>query len=235
MKLLMLLILLLPISATAQPQHVGLLLNGQFEEANSGNGTIVGVEAQNTHNFKVKGNYFNATTNAQFTIDEKSYRNQFGGAVRLTSLVRYFDKKNQVVFVQGGINVGGIYFSDTPNSDDGYIKYVARPVAGGGLNIVRDNYSIVVDYQFLFKRKLMAQKNELSDFRNRIIDGWSSGQKVTLRHTLRLNQSQWLLLINANGGRYTYQRNPGVYGPQLGSVVHRYNAYEISVGVGREY
>lgn len=223
------------LSVCAQPPHAGVLLNAQFEGAGSGNGQIVGVEAQHVAAWRLGFHPFKLATNASFTMDEKVYRHQFGGALRLTSLVRYYEPRERFLFLQGGVNLGGIAFPDTkPGANDGYAKYLLRPVAGGGIDVVRDDYGIVVDYQFHFKRKIYAQAPRVNDFRNRFVDGWTAGQRVGLQSTFVLYKSKWLFLLNAAAGRYGYQRNPALYGSQLGSVVHRFNAYEVSVGLGRK-
>lgn len=227
-------LLLLGSVAKAQPQHIGALVNGQFEGSGSGNGTIAGFEIQNVDYLRIYGEDFKLATNATFTLDRKVYRNQFGGSVRAASLLRYSLKPQKVFFIQGGVQVGGIAFPDTPGSDDGYAKYIARPVAGAGIDFTRQEWSVVVDYQFHFKRKLLAQRNSLSDFKNRTVDGWTSGQRLGLAATIQL-APRWILLLNGATGWYTYQRNPAQYGAALGSVVHRFNAYELSLGVGRKY
>lgn len=224
----------LGLSAQAQPQHIGALANFQFEGSGSGNGTIAGLEIQNVEHLRVFGQQLKVASNATFTLDKKTYRNQFGGAVRATSLVRYTEPRHKLFFAQVGIQLGGIAFPDTPGTSDGYAKYIFRPVVGGGLEVTRDGWSVVVDYQFQFKRKLHAQKPQLADFKNRVVDGWTTGQRVGVASTLNLSP-KWLLLVNGAGGWYTYQRNPAQYGADLGSVVHRFNAYELSVGVGRRY
>lgn len=236
MKNLLLLFLLLftsVVAAVAQPRHVGVLINGQFETSNGGNGSIVGIEGQNVHPFRVGKDQFKVVSNITATVDKKVYRNQFGGAVRASSLVRWHDRTTGMVFLQGGVGVGGILFPDTPEQDDGYVKYAALPIAGAGFSWNDPKFSVVTDYQFHFKRRLLAQRN-LSDFKNRIVDGWTSGQSVGVAATWNLGEN-YLLLFNTTGGWYTYQRNPGVYGNTLGSVVHKTKALEISIGIGKKY
>lgn len=229
MRLILFLLLTLPLYA--QDNHFGVLFNGQFEGRNSGNGNIVGMEFQHVHAIHSR---LKAVSNLQITSDQKVYRGQYGGAVRFTSLVRYAPDKNRVMFGQAGLNVGGILFPDTPGTDDGYAKYVARPVLGGGVVLPVDDFTAVLDYQWHVKRKLMAQRNEFSDYRNRFVDGWTSGHKVGVQTTTKISEN-YLLLLNANAGWYTYQRNPARYGAELGSVVHRFTAFEVSVGFGRKY
>jgi hypothetical protein len=220
--------------AVAQPQHIGVLGNGQFEGSGSGNGAICGLEIQSVEHLRVFGQPVKVNTNATFTLDKKTYRNQFGGAIRATSLLRYAEQRHNLFFAQAGVQVGGIAFPDTPGTSDGYAKYIARPVVGGGISVDRDQWSVVVDYQFHFKRKLFAQKPRVSDFKNRVVDGWTSGQRVGVATTFEF-ASHWLLLVNGAAGWYTYQRNPAQYGAELGSVVHRFNAYEVGIGLGRKY
>lgn len=222
------------IMAHAQPQHIGALANFQFEGSGSGNGTIAGLEVQNVEHLRIFGEPIKVASNATFTIDKKAYRNQFGGAVRATSLVRYAEQRHKLFFAQAGVQLGGIAFPDTPGTSDGYAKYIVRPVVGGGVDVTRKTWSVVVDYQFQFKRKLYAQKPRLDDFKNRVVDGWTTGQRVGIATTWSVSPN-WLLLVNGAGGWYSYQRNPAQYGAELGSVVHRFNAYELSIGVGRRY
>lgn len=219
----------------AQPQLFGGLANFQFEGSASGNGTIVGLEVQSIEHLRIKGQPFKLATNVSFTVDKKVYRNQFGGAIRATSLLRYAEPRQRVFFVQGGVQLGGIAFPNTPGTSDGYVKYIARPVVGAGVDWTRDDYSVVVDYQFHFKRKLLSQGLPVRVGAS-VLDGWTSGQRVGVAATWAIpSNPKWLLLVNGAGGGYTYQRNPAVYGAQLGSVVHRFNAYEVSVGIGRKY
>lgn len=219
----------------AQPQHIGALANFQFEGSASGNGTITGLEIQSIEHLRIKGQPFKLATNASFTIDKKVYRNQFGGAIRATSLLRYAESRQRLLFVQGGVQLGGVAFPNTPGTSDGYVKYIARPAVGGGVDVTRDNYSVVVDYQFHFKRALYSQGLPVRVGAS-VLDGWTSGQRVGVAATFAIpSNPNWLVLVNGAGGGYTYQRNAAVYGAALGSVVHRFNAYEISVGIGRKY
>lgn len=236
-KLLLLsLVFLVSFSCFAQPQHVSALVTGHFEGSGSGNGTIVGVEVQNVHDFRVYGEPLKLVSNVSFTLDEKVYRHQFGGAVRGTALARYaVDKIGRNFFVQAGVQAGGIAFPNTPGSNDGYVKYTWRPVVGGGASFVRDEWSVAVDYQFHVKRKLWANALPITA-QNRIVDGWTSGHRIGAATTFQLrNSERWLLLFNASSGWNTYQRNAAIYGAQLGSVVHRFNDYQASIGIGRKY
>lgn len=220
----------------AQPQHVGALANFQFEGAASGNGTIAGLEIQNVEYLRIKGQDFKLATNASFTLDKKVYRNQFGGAARVSSMLRYdLPIQNKLFFIQGGVGFGGIAFPNTPGTADGYVKYLVRPVVGGGIAVTRKDWSVVADYQFLFKRELYAQGLPVKRGAS-TLDGWSSGQRVGIAATIAIpSNPRWLILLNGAGGGYTYQRNPAVYGAALGAVIHHFNAYEVSIGVGRKY
>lgn len=223
-KYLLILFALLPTFCLAQKQNVGILVNGQFEGGGSGNGTIVGVEAQNAHHLKEK---LKIVTNATFTLDKKTYLNQFGGAIRLTSLARY--KVVNDFFIQGGLGVGGIAFKDQ------YAKYIARWIAGGGYDYTGKDFSLAAGYEFHSKRKLHAQKAQIADFKNRVIDGYTFGHKGNIQGAIVLGKTKLLLLVNGEIGRYGYQRNAAVYGAQLGAVVHRFWASGVSVGIGRAY
>lgn len=219
--------------AQAQPQHIGLLVNGQFEGSGSGNGTIAGLEIQSVEHLRIKGEPLTLATNLTFTAEQKVYRNQFGGSVRATSLLRYAERRHRLFFAQAGVQVGGVAFPNTPGTSDGYAKYIWRPVVGGGVAVNKDTWATVVDYQFHFKRKLWANV-PATNFGSRFVDGWSSGQRVGVAVTKSLNE-RLVFLSNAAAGWYTYQRNPAVYGAHLGSVVHRFNAYEASIGLGWKY
>lgn len=224
----------LSLRVSAQPQHIGALFGGRFETQGSGNGTIVGLEVQSVEEFRVKGEPLKVVTNLLVSADEKTYRHQYGGAVRLTSVVRYAEPRQRIFFAQAGVQLGGVAFPDTPGTDDGYAKYLWRPVLGAGASFTRDEWSTVVDYQWHIKRKLTGQRNEVRDFRNRFTDGWTSGHRIAAANTIKLSE-RWLFLLNGATGWYTYQRNPSVYGATLGAVVHRFRVHELSVGIGRKY
>lgn len=229
-----LLFLALSVATMAQPQHVGGLVNVQFEGSSSGNGTIVGIELQSVEHLRIKGQEFKLATNATITADKKVYRSQFGGAVRATSVLRYaLPIKVPFVFIEAGGQIGGIAFPNTPGASDGYVKYIARPVVGAGFDFTRAEWSVTTDYQFQFKRKLFSQGLPVRVGAS-VLDGWTSGQRVGLASTIRISD-RWLLLVNGAAGWYSYQRNPAQYGSELGAVIHRFNAYELSVGVGRRY
>lgn len=215
----------------AQPQHVGVLFNAQFEGRNSGNGTIIGMEVQNVHHFKP---YLRLASNLQITGDQKVYRGQYGGAVRGAGLLRFAPDKNHLMFAQFGGTFGAVLYPDKPGADDGYAKYGMRPVVGGGVTLPVDVFTATIDYQWHARQKLFAQKNELNDFRNRFLDGWTSGHKVSIQTTTEISEN-YLLLLNGSYGQHSYQRNSAVYGATLGSVVHKFPAFEVSIGIGRKY
>lgn len=224
--------------AYAQKSHVGILGNLQLESQGSGNGTIYGGEIQNVQYLRVFGQTFNVATNLQITADKKLYRSQFGGAARLRSTVRYSPIPNaKPFFLQAGLYAGGIVFPNTtPTANDEYVKYIAQPVGGAGV-IIQDKkgeYSIVLNYLWLVKRAIYAQNKPLN-FQGRYIDGWTHGQRIGLESAIAINKTRWLFLLNSSFGKFTYVRNPGVYGPVLGNVPHRYSVTEVSVGLGRKY
>lgn len=224
--------------AHAQPQHFGGLVNLQSEGVGSGNGAIYGGELQDVQYLRIFGQDLKVATNLQITTDKKVYRGQFGGAARLRSVVRYAPLPNaKWVFVQGGFYAGGIVFPNTTTtSNDEYTKYVAQPVAGAGFAIKdkKEEVSVVANYLWLAKRAIYAQNKPLN-FKGRYIDGWTHGQRVGIETALAINGSRWLFLLNASYGKFTYVRNPGIYGEVLGNVRHRYSVTEVSLGVGRKY
>lgn len=233
-KLLSVLFLLLfAVMCAAQPQHLGGTLNVQIETTGSGNGAIAGFNVQNFHAFKFKTKKIGVASQASFTLDKKEYRNQFGGALRFSSVVRV--PLQYGLFIGGGVGVSGIVFSDLQGSNDGYAKYNARPVAAAGYAINGKEFSTVVQYQYRIKRALWAQENEVKKFKERHIDGWTGGQQVDLQSTINIKQSKWIILVNFGGGRFYYRRNPVYYGAELGAVTHRFNAYTIDFGLGHIY
>lgn len=217
-------------SAHCQPRHSGVLANWQFEGQGSGNGAITGVEAQHVQPLK----RINLVTTGQATFDRKGYREQNGLAIRVRTLARYslpaFDKR---LFLQGGVYFGAVRYSDTPGQQDAYAKFVLQPAFGGGAQVGVDDVSVIVNYAYLPRSKIHAQR-AFFDSAGRGLDGHTAGQRVGLEAALPINRSRWLFLLNASHGRYYYQRSVERYGPAAAQFRHRYSVTEISIGVGRK-
>lgn len=226
------LILFTSIYCSAQPQHIGALINVQTEGAGTGNGIILGMEGQSVHNLS----YFTFVNNLSITADKKGYLNSFGGALKLHSKVRYhlpIASDEGRTFIQAGFNASGVQYSGS----GGYAKYGFQPTAGFGFDFTPPNQllGIIASYQFNFKSPLHGQKS-FTNAQGRVLDGWTWGQQGRVEISIPVNPtSNWIYLINATAGRTVYRRNPAVYGPALGAELHRYTVAEISFGIGKLY
>jgi hypothetical protein len=226
------LLLTLTVNAQAtqerEPQHVALLGTYQFSDGRDGNGAAVGCIVQGAMDLQWQKLQLAGT--AQFSSDLKVYRHQTGGAARVRLNMRKYFKH---FFAQGGLYTGGIYFADLPNSNDGYVKYLVRPLVGGGVHFGDKNFSATAQYGYHVNGKLYARDNELTRA-SRTIDGWSEAHWVGVSTFTRLNE-KWFLAVNAGWNRSAYRRNPAVYGQELGSVTHVSHAYDFAVGVGYRF
>lgn len=234
MKYLLALVLSLLVScaAYAQPQHVGVMVNTQIEGAGTGNGAIVGVEGQWVHQTK----WLTFVNNLSITADKKGYLNSYGVSPRLHSRARYHIPQQldeSRTFIEAGFNLSGVQYT----GEGGYAKFALQPVAGFGFDFSPPNQSmsLVASYNFNFKAPLHAQKS-FANGSNRILDGWSWGQKGKLEVAIPATAtSKWVYLANVSAGRSVYRRNPAVYGAALGAELHRFTVIEVSVGFGRLY
>lgn len=223
------LILFICLVCKGQPSHVAVMVNGQFEGAGSGNGTIAGVEVQDvTRKARTV-----VVLNGRVTWDKKSYLDRYGTALRLQAQARYFlplgaDK----VFVAGGGKFGHVHYPDSATAKDGYTKYAFQPIVGGGVQVGDESRcSCILGYNYQFKTGLKAFGSSAV----RILDGWTQGHEIKAETVWPVRQSKWLVLFNLAWSRTTYQRNPDIYGAVLGAVKHPYNATEVSIGFGRGY
>lgn len=211
----------------AQVSNIGVLANTQLEGKGSGNGTIAGIEAQIVDRFHISGNEFALIASAQVTRDLKGYLNEYGTAVRVHARGRWYPKQTPNMFVQAGLNAGGVYYPTTATAA-GYSKVVLQPGIGGGLDFPLSISHVTVGYIYLFKAPIYANHSQL--------DGHTTGQAVELEYSLPVKpSSKWLFLFNASYQATIYQRSVELYGPVLAAEKHRFSSVGLSVGVGRAF
>lgn len=213
--------------AMAQVSNIGLLVNTQLEGKGSGNGTIGGLETQIVDRFHISGNEFAAIANVQVTRDLKGYLNEYGTALRVHARARWYPRQTPNIFLQGGLNAGGVYYPTTATAA-GYSKVVFQPGIGGGFDFPLSISHLTIGYLYLFRAPIYANHSAL--------DGHTTGQAVEIEYSLPVKPgSKWLFLFNGNYQASVYQRSIDLYGPVLAAEKHRFSSVSLSVGIGRAW
>jgi hypothetical protein len=226
---LILLIVALTKAYAQQPDQIGVAGFFHAEKGDSGNGASYGVIVQGEK--KITKN-FQAVGDIEFGTQLKKYRNQFGGFSRLSLTGRYWHKR---VALELGAGLSGIYFADSKNTNDGYFKYSWKPILGVAAELGKGDVAITPNYRMFTRRSLYAGENSIVGLKKAQVDGWTSGHRFGVETSIPFEKdSKWLYGINFGVGRYTYRRNPSQYGAALGSVYHRYNVIEFSIGIARK-
>lgn len=211
-------------TARAQPNHIGVLYNAQFESG-GGNGSIQGVEAQGVYTLRLAQQRLQVAANAQFTRDYKVYLGYAGNAQRINLRARWFIPKARGLFLQGAGYAGHVAYK----GEGGYEKSLKQPGFGGGYvyEDTQSRWSVGVNYTHLFHTTLRNQAKQ--------IDGATWANKVGYEGTIRIRKTPWLALINISHGQYAYRRDGRLYGETLAGTVHYARANEISFGLAYKF